>query len=156
LSIAAVADHVGGVELPDPVVFALGLRDALGGVVDPRKRRGIRHGLVVVLTAAVCAVAAGARSFVAVAEWIADVPGEVAAVLGTAQRCPSESTIRRLLAKIDADRFDAAIGGSCSACARAWLRPVDAVCSRWAARPCADHDTPAAEVSRSRAGICSR
>jgi len=64
---------------------------------------------VVVLTAAVCAVAAGARSFVAIAEWVADLPAEVAAVVGTAQRCPSESTIRRLLGAVDADRFDAAI-----------------------------------------------
>jgi len=109
LSIAAVADQVGGVELPDPVVLAAGLRDVLGGVVDPRKRRGVRHGLVVVLTVAVCAVAAGARSFVAVAEWVADLPVEVAMVLGTEQRCPSESTIRRLLETVDADRFDAAI-----------------------------------------------
>jgi hypothetical protein len=68
LSIAAVADQVGGVELPDPVVLAPGLQDVLGGVVDPRRRRGIRHGLIVVLTVAVCTVAAGARSFVAVAE----------------------------------------------------------------------------------------
>ena len=110
LSIAAVADQVGGAELPDPVVLAPGLREVLGGVVDPRKRRGIRHGLMVVLTVAVCAVAAGARSFVAVAEWAADVPGEVAAALGTGQRCPSESTIRRVLRQVDADRFDAAIG----------------------------------------------
>jgi predicted transposase YbfD/YdcC len=110
LSIAAVVDQVGGVELPDPVVLAAGLRDALGEVVDPRKRRGVRHGLVVVLTVAVCAVAAGARSFVAVAEWVADVPDDIAAVLGTHRRCPSESTIRRLLGKVDADRFDAVIG----------------------------------------------
>ena len=74
LSIAAVADQVGEVELPDPVVLAPRLADALAGVVDPRKPRGVRHGLVVVLTAAVCAVAAGARSFVAVAEWVADLP----------------------------------------------------------------------------------
>jgi hypothetical protein len=111
LSIAAVADQVGGVDLPDPVAFAPCLRDVLGGVVDPRKPRGVRHGLVVVLTAAVCAVAAGARSFVAVAEWVADLPAETAAALGTDRRCPSESTIRRLLGKVDADRFDAAIGG---------------------------------------------
>jgi hypothetical protein len=68
LSIAAVADQVGGVELADPVVLVPRLADALAGVVDPRKRRGVRHGLAMVLTAAVCAVAAGARSFVAVAE----------------------------------------------------------------------------------------
>ncbi|BBG01187.1 MULTISPECIES: ISAs1 family transposase [Pseudonocardia] len=110
LSIAAVADQVGGVELPDPVALAPRLTDALAGVVDPRRRRGVRHGLVVVLTAAVCAVAAGARSFVAVAEWVADLPVEVAAVLGTDVRCPSESTIRRILGQVDADRFDAAIG----------------------------------------------
>jgi hypothetical protein len=36
LSIAAVADQVGGVDLPDPVVLAPGLRDVLGAVVDPR------------------------------------------------------------------------------------------------------------------------
>jgi predicted transposase YbfD/YdcC len=110
LSIAAVADQVGGVELPDPVEVAGGLREALAEVVDPRKRRGVRHGLVVVLTVAVCAVAAGARSFVAVAEWVADVPGDIAAVLGTARRCPSESTIRRVLGKVDPDRFDAVVG----------------------------------------------
>jgi predicted transposase YbfD/YdcC len=111
LSIAAVADRVGGVELPDPVALAPSLRDVLGGVVDPRKRRGVRHGLVVVLSAAVCAVAAGARSFVAVAEWVADLPAEAAAALGTDRRCPSESTIRRLLGTVDADRFDAVVGG---------------------------------------------
>jgi hypothetical protein len=131
LSIAAVVDQVGGVELPDPVVLAPGLRDVLGGVVDPRKRRGVRHGLVVVLTVAVCAVAAGARSFVAVAEWVADVPDDVAAVLGTDRRCPSESTIRRLLGKVDPDRFDAAIGAFvqrlCAGMAPAGRRRVLAV-----------------------------
>jgi hypothetical protein len=68
LSIAAVADQVGGIALPDPVALAPSLHTALAGMVDPRQRRGIRHGLAVVLTAAVCAIAAGARSFVAVAE----------------------------------------------------------------------------------------
>ena len=111
LSIAAVADQVGGVELPDPVALAPGLADALGEVIDPRKPRGVRHGLVVVLTAAVCAVAAGARSFVAVAEWVTDLPDPVATALGVDRRCPSESTIRRILARVDADRFDAVIGG---------------------------------------------
>ena len=57
----------------------------------------MRHGLVAVLTTAVCAVAAGARSFVAIAEWVADLPAMVAEHLGTAQRCPSESTIRRVV-----------------------------------------------------------
>lgn len=131
LSIAAVVDQVGEVELPDPVLLAPDLREALDGVADPRGRRGIRHGLVVVLTVAVCAVAAGARSFVAVAEWVADLPDEVAAVLGTDRRCPSESTIRRLLGKVDPDRFDAAIGAFvqrlCAGAAAAGRRRVLAV-----------------------------
>jgi hypothetical protein len=95
---------------PDPVALAPDLRHVLAQVVDPRKRRGVRHGLVVVLTVAVCAVAAGARSLVAIAEWVANLPDEVAVVLGTDRRCPSESTIRRLLGRVDADRLDAVIG----------------------------------------------
>jgi predicted transposase YbfD/YdcC len=110
LSIAAVADQVGGVELPDPVVLVPGLRAALSGMVDPRRRRGVRHGLTMVLTAAVCAVVAGARSFVAIAEWVTDLPIEVATVLGVDRGCPSESAIRRLIGRVDADRFDTVIG----------------------------------------------
>jgi hypothetical protein len=68
LSIPAIAEHLGRMELPDPVVLAPALSTALGGVVDLRKVRGIRHRLVVLLTVTVCAVAAGARSFVAVAD----------------------------------------------------------------------------------------
>ena len=49
---------MGGVELPDPVVLAPDLRDVLGSVVDPRKRRGVRHSLGVVFTVVVCAVVA--------------------------------------------------------------------------------------------------
>ena len=110
LSIADVADRVGQLEpLPGPVI-APGLQTALAGLTDPRKARGIRHGLVIVLTAAACAVAAGARSFVAIAEWVADLPEDAATALGTDRRCPSESAIRRLLGRIDADAFDAVIG----------------------------------------------
>jgi predicted transposase YbfD/YdcC len=110
LSIAAVADQVGALAYPDPVTLAPGLRTALTELTDPRKRRGRRHGLVVILTAAVCAVAAGARSFVAVAEWVTDLPTDAATLLGLDRRRPSESAIRRLLGRIDADRFDAVIG----------------------------------------------
>ncbi len=108
-SIAAVAEQVGQTGLPGPVVLAPSLREALAEVIDPRRRRGVRHGLVVVLTVAVCAVAAGARSFVAIAEWVADLPAEVATVLGTGRRAPSGSTIRRLLGAVDPDRSDAVI-----------------------------------------------
>jgi predicted transposase YbfD/YdcC len=110
LSIAAIADQVGGLDLPDPLTLAPSLNAALAGMADPRRPRGIRHRLSVILTAAVCAVAAGARSFVAVAEWAADLPADLTAVLGMDRRCPSESAIRRLIGSVDADRFDAVIG----------------------------------------------
>jgi hypothetical protein len=59
---------------------------------------GIRHRLGVVLTAAVCAVVAGYRSYAAaIAEWVADPPADTAALLGIdAGRRPSEAMIRRL------------------------------------------------------------
>ena len=96
--------------LPDPLVAAPGLAAVLSTVIDPRKRRGVRHGLVTLLSVAVCAVAAGARSFVAIAEWAADLPVEVAVALGISAAAPSESALRRLVQRLDPDRFDTAIG----------------------------------------------
>jgi predicted transposase YbfD/YdcC len=104
-----VLDRVAGLNLPDPVVAAPGLAAVLSTVTDPRKRRGVRHGLVTLLSVAVCAVAAGARSFVAIAEWAADLPVEVATTLGITAAAPSESAVRRLVQRLDPDRFDTAI-----------------------------------------------
>lgn len=109
-SIPAVLGQLAGLQIPDPVAAAPGLRSVLAGVTDPRKRRGVRHCLVTMLSAAVCAVAAGALSFTAIAEWVADLPEHVATALGVDVRCPSESAIRRLINNLDADGFDAAIG----------------------------------------------
>ena len=62
-----------GVISPDPLGEAdaeapIDLVAALAKVPDPRARRGIRYRLVTVLALAVCAVLAGARSYVAIAE----------------------------------------------------------------------------------------
>jgi predicted transposase YbfD/YdcC len=105
-----VLDRVAGLELPDPPATAPGLAAVLSTLTDPRKRRGVRHGLVTVLSVAVCAVAAGARSFVAIAEWAADLPAEVATALGISTVPPSESAVRRLVQRLDPDLFDTAIG----------------------------------------------
>lgn len=80
-----------------------GLPEALAGLPDPRApRRSVRHRLTVVVTAAVCAVAAGYRSYSAIAEWIADVPAATAIALDmTPERRPSEAMIRRLLQAMD-------------------------------------------------------
>ena len=59
LAAHAGLDGRGGVE-PDA--------DLLAAVPDPRKARGCRHWLVSVLAIGVCAVLAGARSYVAIAE----------------------------------------------------------------------------------------
>jgi hypothetical protein len=80
----------------------------LAKVPDPRARRGIRHRLVTVLALAVCAVLAGARSYVAVAEWAHDLPlgARVRLGLTVVRATPSESAIRRILQKVDPEALD--------------------------------------------------
>ena len=84
---------------------------ALATVPDPRARRGIRHRLVTMLALAVCAVLAGARSYVAIAEWAHDLPLGVRIRLGltVARATPSESAIRRILQKVDPEALDRAV-----------------------------------------------
>jgi predicted transposase YbfD/YdcC len=82
---------------------------ALARVPDPRKARGVRHRLVTVLAAAVCAVLAGARSYVAIAEWTRDLPVGVRLRLGLGRCAPSESTIRRILQAVDAQALDTVV-----------------------------------------------
>jgi hypothetical protein len=70
-----------------------------------------------VLAVAVAAVLAGARSLAAIGEWAADAPGPVLAALGArrdplrrAWRPPGEATVRRVLARVDPDALDRAVG----------------------------------------------
>jgi predicted transposase YbfD/YdcC len=83
-----------------------GLLAVLAQVTDPRRRRGIRHQIAVLLSLAVCAALAGARSFTAIAEWAADADQQTLARLGVRRAVPSESTFRRTLQRLDADAFD--------------------------------------------------
>ena len=87
-----------------------GVLSVLARVPDPRKPRGVRHRLVAMLGLAVCAVLAGARSFVAIAEWAADADLETRAELGAGSVVACESTFRRLLQGMDADALDDAVG----------------------------------------------
>jgi predicted transposase YbfD/YdcC len=88
----------------------------LAAVPDPRAARGRRHPLVAILGLAAAAVLAGARSIAAIAEWAAETPQPVRAALGAhrdAPGCfavPAEATIRRTLARLDADALAGAIG----------------------------------------------
>lgn len=88
---------------------ASGLLAVFGQLPDPRKPRGRRHSLAVVLTLATCAVLAGARSFTAIGEWSTDAGQTVADLLGIV-RVPDESTFRRVFAALDADTLDTALG----------------------------------------------
>jgi predicted transposase YbfD/YdcC len=94
-----------------------GLLERLAMVPDPRDRRGRRYPLVSVLAVSAAAVAAGARSVTAIAEWATDAPGPILAALGVrcdplTRRCqvPGEATIRRVLARVDGDAVDATVG----------------------------------------------
>ena len=100
----------------------------LATVPDPRAARGRRHPLVAILALAAAAVLAGARSIAAIAEWAADAPQPVRAALGARHHSPghfavpAEATIRRTLARLDADALAAAVG--------AWLAERDRDCPR--------------------------
>jgi hypothetical protein len=59
--------------------------------------------LVTVLALSVAAVLAGARSYIAIAEWAQDRPASARLRLGMRRRAPSESTIRRILQTVDLD-----------------------------------------------------
>jgi hypothetical protein len=80
---------------------ALPLVEALERVPDPRRARGIRHGLVPLLVLAACAVMTGARSFAAIGEYARDKRRLVLDTLGVDGPIAHPATIRRVLVEID-------------------------------------------------------
>lgn len=71
----------------------------------------MRHDLVGLLAASVCAVLAGARSFTAIADWTSELSSPDLLRLGlTRPSAPGESTFRRVLSRLDASVLDALIG----------------------------------------------
>ena len=99
---------------PD-VLKRVGLLELFSMVADPRDPRGVRHPISTVLTCALAAVLAGARSFAAIGQWARCADSQVAAALGMARK-PEASTFRRVLSALDAAAFDLLIG------AWMWLR----------------------------------
>ena len=92
------------------------LREVLKGVEDPRDRRGVRHCLTAVLCLAVVGVLAGCRTLGAMREHVADLePADLGDLdLEEGRALPSESTIRRVLQRVNADDLDARVSS--------WLR----------------------------------
>jgi predicted transposase YbfD/YdcC len=88
----------------------------LASVPDPRATRGRRHRLVAILAMATAAVLAGARSIAAIAEWATEAPQPIRAALSAHHHAPghwsvpAEATIRRTLARLDADALASAVG----------------------------------------------
>lgn len=86
------------------------------------------------LLAAVAAVLAGARSFAAIGEWVADAPPQVLGPLGVRRdpltgrfEPPDEATIRRVLERVDAGAFDRVVGSAAVRFGRpevAQIRPI--------------------------------
>jgi predicted transposase YbfD/YdcC len=88
----------------------VGLLAVLAQIPDPRKARGIRHQFSAVLALAVCAVLAGARSYVAIGEWAGDADALTLSEVGAGAVVPCETTFRRTLQSLDADLLDERLG----------------------------------------------
>ena len=99
------------------------LLEALEAVADPRRPRGVRHRLALVLGIALCATLAGAKSYVAIGEWAHDLPLVVRERLGMVRRPPCESTIRRTTQAVDPAALQAVFCG--------WLARSAAPGARW-------------------------
>ena len=95
----------------------------LATIHDPRRASGRRHPLVAILAMAAAAVLTGARSMAAISEWATDAPQPVRAAFGARRDAPdhwavpTETTIRRTLARVDPTALAAVIG--------AWLTDRD-------------------------------
>lgn len=74
-------------------------------VADPRKPRGVRHGITMILKLGVCAVLAGCRSFTAVGQWAANASEQVLSALEVPALVPCESTFRRVLQRLPATNW---------------------------------------------------
>jgi hypothetical protein len=100
-----------------PITGDNGLLGVLAALSDPRKKRGVRHRVAVILTMVAAATLAGHRSLRAIADWVADLPRDALARLGARRHrvtgrwiAPSEATIRRTVKDVDADEADTLIG----------------------------------------------
>lgn len=94
-----------------PIEGQDGLIDLLRTVVDPRKRRGVRHSLISILAIAICASLSGARSFEAIAQWASELSRDALRRLGGKRNTPpSEKCFRLTLQRLDAAELDRTIG----------------------------------------------
>jgi hypothetical protein len=88
-----------------------GLMQQIRQLRDPRKPRGVRHPLEVVIGIAICAVLCGARGFRGIADWAGGLRVQDLQRFGSRrEKPPSEPTIRRMMQAVDAQEVDAKLG----------------------------------------------
>jgi len=103
----------------DPLVVVSALVARLAQVPDPRRLRGLRHPLLVILVLTACAtLVTGNDGLTAIRQWAAGTPQDVLHRLGARRNpltgrylVPSERTFRRVLAAVDGDALDTATCG---------------------------------------------
>ena len=87
------------------------LLEALARVPDPRGRQGRRYQLASVLAMAVCAMACGARSLYAMAQWGKQHRRLGCEALGiTRLSTPSHPQLHRIFAALEVQSFEAVLG----------------------------------------------
>jgi hypothetical protein len=86
------------------------LRAALTSIPDPRRRQGRRYSLVSLLLLTLAALLCNHLSPTAIVEWGRDQPPDVQAALGFGpRRLPHQTTLQRLLRRLDPGRVAAAV-----------------------------------------------
>ncbi|MEV0494785.1 transposase family protein [Streptomyces atratus] len=122
--------------VPRSESLSLVLWQRLGEVSDPRKARGRRFPLSVLLVIALCATAAGFGSWRAMAQWAAAAEPQEKLRLGLVPvgafdlvRAPGADTLRRVLSAVRPGELEVLL--RCGS--RPWKR------WRRTARPCGDH-----------------
>jgi hypothetical protein len=87
------------------------LLEALERVPDPRSGHGRRYGVASILALAVCAMACGARSLYAIAQWSKAHRELVVEALGIRRkRTPDCATFHRVFRRLDVEAFEKELG----------------------------------------------
>lgn len=81
----------------------------LAQVPDPRRKSGLRHPLVAMLTAACCAILCGAKGYAGIAQWARTQPIEWMHRIGFKRRPPCEGAYQRLFSALDASALEAVL-----------------------------------------------
>ncbi|WP_395292209.1 ISAs1 family transposase [Kitasatospora hibisci] len=106
-------DHMPG-DLTGDAERLITLAEVLDRLPDPRRTRGRRYRLGALLVLCATAVMAGASTWAAIVRFAAGLDPVLRERIGLVRGIPRTSTLARLLARLDGDALDAALG--------AWLQ----------------------------------